>query len=130
MTMPIFLSQQELINKQNCEVQNINKIIKRMKKININNDLEVIETLLKEINLATSILSKLKLLKFTTKKLFFYDLVLLNPDKPWNWEYISENPNITWEIIQANPDKPWNWRHISKNSNITWDIIHSNPDKS
>jgi len=130
MTMPIFLSQQELINKQNCEVQNINKIIKRMKKININNDLEVIETLLKEINLATSILSKLKLLKFTTKKLFFYDLVLLNPDKPWNWQYISENPNITWEIIHANPDKPWNWRHISKNSNITWDIIHSNPDKS
>ena len=40
-----------------------------------------------------------------------------------------DNPNITWEIIQNNPDKNWNWKWISKNPNITWDIIQNNPDK-
>ena len=36
-------------------------------------------------------------------------------DKPWNWNGISANPNITWEIIQNNPDKNWNWNCISWN---------------
>lgn len=42
---------------------------------------------------------------------------LLNkfPDKPWNWEKISRNPNITIEYILANPDKPWDWDSISEN---------------
>ena len=30
------------------------------------------------------------------------------------------------EIIKANPDKPWNWRFISMNPNITWDMILDN----
>ena len=30
-------------------------------------------------------------------------------DITWNWNGISKNPNITWEIIQNNPDKDWNW---------------------
>ena len=37
------------------------------------------------------------------------------PDKPWNWEWISRNPNITIDIINQNPDKPWNWDLISNN---------------
>ena len=41
---------------------------------------------------------------------------------------LSENPNITWEIIQANPDKEWNWYLLSGNPNITWDIVEANPD--
>ncbi len=24
-----------------------------------------------------------------------------------DWTYISQNPNLTMEIIEANPDKPW-----------------------
>lgn len=52
-----------------------------------------------------------------------------NLDKPWNWFWISCNPNITWEFIEANSDKPWVWDEISRNPNITWDIIESNPDK-
>ena len=52
-----------------------------------------------------------------------------NPDKDWNWYYISCNPNITWEIIRDNPDKPWDWYSISMNPNITWEIIRDNPDK-
>ena len=37
------------------------------------------------------------------------------PDKSWNWEFISYNPNITMEIIEKYPDKPWNWACISLN---------------
>jgi hypothetical protein len=37
------------------------------------------------------------------------------PDKPWNWNSISYNPNITMDIIEKYPDKPWNWYHISNN---------------
>jgi hypothetical protein len=41
------------------------------------------------------------------------DIILYSntlPYKPWNWnwDYISKNPSLTWEIIRDNPDKPWN----------------------
>jgi len=45
------------------------------------------------------------------------------PDKPWNWEYISYNPNITMEIIEKYPEKPWVWWGISQNPNITIEIV-------
>ena len=56
-------------------------------------------------------------------------LIQANPDKPWEWYYISQNPNITWQIIQDNLDNPWDWRGISTNPNITWQIVQDNPDK-
>ena len=42
-------------------------------------------------------------------------LLNLFPDKPWSWLWLSQNPNITWEIVQANPDKPWDWVGLSLN---------------
>ena len=42
--------------------------------------------------------------------------ILDTPDKDWDWESISRNPNITWDIIRDNQDKPWNWSALSKNS--------------
>ena len=51
------------------------------------------------------------------------------PDKEWYWYLLSENPNITWDIINDNPDKLWNRWGISRNPNITFSIIQSNPDK-
>ena len=51
------------------------------------------------------------------------------PDKPWNWNLLSYNPNITMEFIDKYPDKPWNWKWISSNPNITMDIIDKYPDK-
>ena len=45
------------------------------------------------------------------------------PNKPWDWDDISRNPNITMEIIEKYPDKPWNWSYISSNQNITMEII-------
>ena len=38
-----------------------------------------------------------------------------NPDKPWNWNWLSLNPNITWEFVEANLDKPWNCNHLTEN---------------
>jgi len=29
------------------------------------------------------------------------------PNKPWNWYGLSNNPNITFDIVKAYPDKPW-----------------------
>jgi hypothetical protein len=38
-----------------------------------------------------------------------------NPDKPWDYDWMSQNPNISWEIVEANPDKPWDYRRFSNN---------------
>jgi hypothetical protein len=43
-------------------------------------------------------------------------------------QLLSQNPNITYEIIQQNPDKGWNYNYLSRNSNITYKIIQQNPD--
>ena len=58
--------------------------------------------------------------------------ILLNkhvPEFKWDWNAISQNPNITWDIVANNPDKPWYWYAISRNPNITMDIIANNPNK-
>ena len=55
---------------------------------------------------------------------------ILQKETRIEWDYISCNPSITWDIIQQNPDKPWNWFYISYNPNITWEIIQQNPDKA
>ena len=59
----------------------------------------------------------------------FFEFVMENPDKPWNWYWLSANPNITMEIVAANPDAPWDWSWLSANPNITWEIVKANPDK-
>ena len=59
----------------------------------------------------------------------FMDFINANPDKNWDWNGISRNPNITMEIINKNLDKPWKWFWISHNPNITMEMINSNPDK-
>ena len=43
------------------------------------------------------------------------EIVKDNPDKHWDWKYLSKNPNITWEIVKDNSDKDWRWRCLSKN---------------
>ena len=47
-----------------------------------------------------------------------WEIVLANPDKPWNWNCLSENPSIHWEIVLNNPDRPWNWSRLSKNPSM------------
>ena len=57
------------------------------------------------------------------------DIVEANPDKPWDWDGLSANPNITMDIVEANPDKPWDWDGLSANPNITMDIVEAKIDK-
>jgi hypothetical protein len=38
----------------------------------------------------------------------------------WDWRGISENPNITWDIVVSNPDKRWDWSYMTSNPNITF----------
>ncbi|RKO94006.1 hypothetical protein BDK51DRAFT_45127 [Blyttiomyces helicus] len=60
------------------------------------------------------------------------DIVAANPDKPWNYDRLSENlskhPNITIEIIKNNPEK-WNFLSLCHNPNITMEFINSKPRK-
>ena len=57
------------------------------------------------------------------------DIINKYPDKPWNWGYISGNPNITMEYIENYPNKPWDWYCISQNPNITMEIIEKYTEK-
>ena len=75
-----------------------------------------------------------------TKYWDFYKVLSNNPNltmeliekysyKPWDWHSISKNPNITMEMIEKYPDKPWDWKAISRNPNLTMEIINKYPDK-
>ena len=46
-----------------------------------------------------------------------------NPDLPWNWAWVSENPNLTMKFIIDNLDKDWNCEYISKNKFIHADHV-------
>ena len=59
----------------------------------------------------------------------YFQVILDNPDKDWDWYELSKNPNITWEIVQQHPDKPWNWSALSRNPRVTtWEFVQKNPD--
>ena len=52
-------------------------------------------------------------------------------NKPWDWEGISQNPNITVDFIEKHPDFYWDWYGISVNSNINIEkIIEKYPNKN
>ena len=57
--------------------------------------------------------------------------IIQTTDNPWDDLYwlFSSNPNITWEIILANKDEDWNYGFLSDNKNITWEIVQANQDK-
>jgi hypothetical protein len=55
--------------------------------------------------------------------------VILHPEKPWDWYWLSRNPNITMEDVIAHPEKPWRWDGLSSNPNITMEYIIKHPEK-
>ena len=55
-----------------------------------------------------------------------FDIVQNNKEQLWSYKWLSENPNITWEIVQNNPDKRWNYKRLSSNPNITIEIVQNN----
>ena len=44
-----------------------------------------------------------------------WSFIMENLDKPWNWYWISYNPNLTMDIIKEYHDRPWDWYAISYN---------------
>jgi hypothetical protein len=58
----------------------------------------------------------------------YINFILSHPDKPWDWGYLSRNPNITIDMVLSHPDLPWNWESLSSNPNITMDMVLSHPD--
>jgi len=35
---------------------------------------------------------------------YYFNFIKNNPDKPWEWKRLSENPNITMDIVRDNPE--------------------------
>ena len=54
------------------------------------------------------------------------DIINKYSDKPWDWGWISHNPNITLDFINKHPDKPWGWSSMFmiRNPAITFDLIN------
>ena len=59
----------------------------------------------------------------------WFQFILDNPEKGWDYWGLSKNPNITWEIVKKHPEFNWNYYGLSSNPNITWEIIKMNPEK-
>ena len=53
--------------------------------------------------------------KLSSSKYIDMNDVVKNPDIPWDYKYLSMNPNITWKIITSYPDLPWDLNWIAKN---------------
>ena len=51
------------------------------------------------------------------------NLVNKYPDKPWDWELLSQNPNIKFDDFLKYLDLLWNWICLSLNRKITLDIV-------
>ena len=58
-----------------------------------------------------------------------FDMVCKYPQKPWDWFHLSTNPNITIELVEQHPDQPWDWNGLSLNPNVTYDIVERHSDK-
>ena len=55
----------------------------------------------------------------------FYEIILKNPDKPWDWKSLSYNQEkITLDLVLKLPHKPWSWNDLSWNPFITLDFIN------
>jgi len=56
------------------------------------------------------------------------DLIRQRPDLPWNFSYLSENPYLTWDVIQLFPSRRWNSFKLSQHRCITWEMVEQHPD--
>lgn len=60
----------------------------------------------------------------------FTFLLLKYPNKGWNMEWVSANPNIDMKFILDNPQIKWKWYNgISKNPNLTMYFIDQFPEE-
>ena len=55
------------------------------------------------------------------------DVILANPDKNWDYGWLSCSPYVTFDTILSSLDKPWDDGTLTVNPNLTFDIIRDNP---
>jgi hypothetical protein len=60
---------------------------------------------------------------------FVVHLINRHPDWNWDWDAISNNPNIPLDFISQKIDEKWNWSRLSNNSNLTIEFILNHDDK-
>lgn len=93
----------------------------------------------KEITSHLSKVSYLNSLKKTCKRFHFLIelvhcrddnsmeiLLRLYPNNNWDWNALSRNPIMKWELITKYPKGKWNWRELSKRMSL--DVIANNMD--
>lgn len=59
-----------------------------------------------------------------------WEIIQKNPSSRWDWPHVSKNPNISWKNVQEVPYQLWDWDALSEHPNITWEIIQDNPNQS
>jgi hypothetical protein len=69
---------------------------------------------------------KKKLYVISTRFQEFFEKYL---DKPWDWYWLSQNPNVTLEWFEKYPNKPWDWYWLSRNPNVTLEWVEKYPDQ-
>ena len=65
----------------------------------------------------------------SSNKNITWDIIEENLNLPWNWTILSGKHYITWNIVKNNSSKPWDFNILSSNKNITWDIVKNNPSE-
>lgn len=48
---------------------------------------------------------------------------------PWDWASASKGANISWAFVQAHPEFPWSMDGLSQNPNVTMEVVLQNPDR-
>jgi hypothetical protein len=59
-----------------------------------------------------------------------WEIIKDNPDLPWNWDFVSQNSNITWEIVLSNRDQKWNYLELLLKIPITDDLFEAIENRS
>ena len=64
--------------------------------------------------------------KLTDLQIIIFQIIKNNPQKPWDYKFLSQGPNITWDNVIDNPDLPRDYNFLSQGPNITYQIIQNN----
>lgn len=51
-----------------------------------------------------------------------------NMNLPWNFSCVSENPNLSFDFVKKNISQDWKWSRLSSHDNITPEVIENNKD--
>ena len=63
------------------------------------------------------------------RKIIYFQFILDNPQKRWNWAYLSQNLYIDIEHIINNSHLPWRWSEITYRRDVTFELVSNNLDK-